>query len=195
MLTTFARGTMLILNFRHGLKHATHIFLIVLCEPQAATQVPALFKTVLIAGGGDNTNQHSGNLSRHKTEIWWQCWRWQRSVSSWIRLPIVGSWVGRDRLGWRKSDFTVSAVSKDVTAAARTLALILGAPPREITAMELFCNKWFLSIMVNLKTLLRYIDGNDFILRTAQRVSRLSVTVETIFAVFRHPNLQWKMLR
>ena len=47
---------MLILNFSHGLKHAAQVLLIVLCEPQATTHVPALLKTVLIAGAGYNTN-------------------------------------------------------------------------------------------------------------------------------------------
>ena len=72
-LTTYARRAILIVDLAHGLKHAAQVLLVVFCKPYAAGKVPARVEAVSIVGGADNPYQHSGNLSGHETEVWWQC--------------------------------------------------------------------------------------------------------------------------
>ena len=75
VLTAHARRTILVVDLAHGLKHAAQVLLVVLREPHATGEVPASVETGPVLGGADDADQHSRNLSGHKTEVLWQCRR------------------------------------------------------------------------------------------------------------------------
>ena len=69
MLTTYAGGAIVIIDFAHGLKHNAYVLLVILGEPLAIGNAAAFVETTVIFGGGDDTVQHPVNLSWHNTKV------------------------------------------------------------------------------------------------------------------------------